>query len=86
MMGILKTLKRKYFKYKEHFAQHKNLKQTKKNILITGVNSGIGLCILKSIVNENNVFAFVNNNSDQAEKIKLTTYQFLNVILAILIT
>ena len=34
MMGILKTLKRKYFKYKEHFAQHKNLKLTKKNKLV----------------------------------------------------
>ena len=69
-MGIIKTLKRKYFKYKEYFAQHNNFKLIKKNILITGVNSGIGLCILKRIVNENNVLAFVNNNSDQAEKIK----------------
>ena len=76
-MGILKTLKRKYFKYKEHFAQHKNLKIIKKNILITGVNSGIGLCILKRIVNENNVLAFVNNNSDQAEKIKTNNLSIL---------
>ena len=76
-MGILKTLKRKYFKYKEHFTQHKNLKLIKKNILITGVNSGIGLCILKRIVNENNVLAFVNNNSDQAEKIKTNNLSIL---------
>ena len=69
-MGIFKTLKRKYIKSKELLSKNQNLRLIKKNILITGANSGLGLSIFKKIVNENNILAFVNKNSDQAEKFK----------------
>ena len=69
-MGIFKTLKRKYIKSKELLSKDQNLRLIKKNIIITGVNSGIGLSIFKKIVDENNILAFVNKNSDQAEKFK----------------
>ncbi len=69
-MGFLKTIKRKYINLNEYLFGGKNLKLSKKNILITGSNSGIGLCIFKKITSDNNVLAFVNNNSDEVSKFK----------------
>tara|TARA_B100000029_G_scaffold404910_1_gene405052 strand:+ start:1849 stop:2589 length:741 start_codon:yes stop_codon:yes gene_type:complete len=69
-MGIVKTLRRKYNILKNSLISEKKLNLSGKNILITGCNSGIGLNIFKKIVNENNVLAFVNDNSEEVDKFK----------------
>ena len=67
-MGIIKTFKRKILKAK-NIISNKNLALKDKKIIITGSNSGIGLCLLNKLSNSNKILAFVNKNSDEVEKI-----------------
>lgn len=70
-MGIRKIIKNKYYEvsYNNIFMQEKKYKN--KSILITGCNSGIGLSLVKSLLNYNNkVYATFNKNSCNLIKIK----------------
>ena len=59
-MGLFKTLKRKTITFQNLFS--KNLELKKKNIIITGANSGIALALLKTLNIHNNILAFVNRD------------------------
>ena len=67
-MGIIKTLKRKIF-YIRNVLSNKKLIIKNKNIIITGSNSGIGLSLLNQLSTSNRILSFVNNNSNEVEKI-----------------
>ena len=70
-MGLRKIIKNKYYEifYNNIFMQEKIYKN--KSILITGCNSGIGLSLVKSLLNYNNkVYATFNKNCCNLIKIK----------------
>ena len=67
-MGIIKTLKRKIF-YIRNVLSNKKLIIKNKNLIITGSNSGIGLSLLNQLSTSNRILSFVNNNSNEVEKI-----------------
>ena len=68
-MGIVKTFKRKIYKFNDYFSRNLNL--SNKNIIVTGANSGIGFDLVNKLNNNtNNILAFVNQNKDNIEKIK----------------
>ena len=52
LMGILKTLKRKFLKVNNLFS--KKLEISKENIIVTGANSGIGYQLVKTLSNFDN--------------------------------
>ena len=55
-MGLIKTLQRKMISFKNLLS--KDLEIKKKNIIITGANSGIGLALVKALNINNNILAF----------------------------
>jgi len=67
-MGLFKTLKRKTITFQNLFS--KNLELKKKNIIITGANSGIGLALLKTLNIHNNILAFVNRDKSSMSNIE----------------
>jgi len=67
-MGFIKTFKRKILNIKD-IISNKNLSIKDKNIIITGSNSGIGLSLLNKLSSANRILAFVNQNSNEVDKI-----------------
>ena len=59
-MGLFKSLQRKLVKFQNLLS--KDLKIKKKNIIITGANSGLGLALVKALNLDNNILAFVNKD------------------------
>ena len=75
-MGFVKTLKRKSLKIKNFFLKELSLKN--KNIIISGSNSGIGLELTKKLLTENNILAFVNNETNNLDN--LNNFNNLDII------
>ena len=59
-MGLFKSIKRKIILFQNLLS--KDLKIKKKNIIITGANSGLGLALVKALNLDNNILAFVNKD------------------------
>ena len=59
-MGLFKSIQRKIITFQNLFS--KDLKIKKKNIIITGANSGLGLALVKALNLDNNILAFVNKD------------------------
>lgn len=69
-MGLRRFLKNYTYKKKYKVEDFEVEKIVKKNILITGANSGIGYALTKNFLNlENKVFATYNNNKENLSKI-----------------
>lgn len=69
-MGLRRFLKNYTYKKKYKVENLKIEKIVKKNILITGANSGIGYALTKNFLNlENKVFATYNNDKENLSKI-----------------
>ena len=76
-MGIIKTFKRKIYKFNDYFS--KNLNLSNKNIIVTGANSGIGFDLVNKLNdNTNYILAFVNQKKDNIEKIKGDKIKIIN--------
>ncbi len=67
-MGIIKTIKRKFISVNNFFSKNYSLKD--KRIIITGSNSGIGLQLVKKLVNNNFIIALVNQKKDNLNEIR----------------
>tara|TARA_B100000989_G_C19436576_1_gene425419 strand:+ start:85 stop:825 length:741 start_codon:yes stop_codon:yes gene_type:complete len=67
-MGIIKTIKRRFINVSDFFSKKHSLKD--KKIIITGSNSGIGLELVKKLVNNNIIIALVNQKKDNLNEIK----------------
>ena len=67
-MGIIKTIKRRFISLNNLFSKNHLLKD--KRIIITGSNTGIGLELVKKLVNDNNIFALVNHKKNNLDEIK----------------
>ena len=59
-MGLFKSIQRKIITFQNLLS--KDLKIKKKNIIITGANSGLGLALVKALNLDNNILAFVNKD------------------------
>ena len=59
-MGLFKSIQRKIITFQNLL--FKDLKIKKKNIIITGANSGLGLALVKALNLDNNILAFVNKD------------------------
>ena len=69
-MGLRRILKTYFYKNKFKKNQY-SIDFKRKNILVTGSNSGIGLALTKKLLNlENNVFGIFNKNSNNLDQIK----------------
>jgi short-subunit dehydrogenase len=69
-MGLRRFLKNYTYKKRYKVEDFEIEKIVKKNILITGANSGIGYALTKNFLNlENKVFATYNNNKENLSKI-----------------
>jgi len=81
-MGLFKSIQRRIITFQNLLL--KNLKIKKKNIIITGANSGLGLALVKALNIDNNILAFVNRdksniiNIDGGE-IKIINWDFRNI-------
>ena len=81
-MGLFKSIQRRIITFQNLLL--KNLKIKKKNIIITGANSGLGLALVKALNIDNNILAFVNKdksniiNIDGGE-IKIINWDFRNI-------
>jgi len=81
-MGILKSLQRKVITFQNSLS--KNLKIEKKNIIITGANSGIGLALVKALNIHNNILAFVNKDKSnivniEGGQVKIINWDFRDI-------
>ena len=81
-MGLIKTLQRKMISFKNLLS--KDLELKKKNIIITGANSGIGLALVKALNINNNILAFVNKDKSnitniEGGEIKVINWDFSDI-------
>jgi NAD(P)-dependent dehydrogenase (short-subunit alcohol dehydrogenase family) len=73
-MGLRKKLL-KFFYIRKYKNKSSLVQVKKKNILITGANSGIGLALLKKLLTfENKVLATYNSNSQNLDEIKSNNF------------
>ena len=81
-MGLFKSIQRRIITFQNLLS--KNLQIKKKNIIITGANSGLGLALVKALNINNNILAFVNRdksniiNIDGGE-IKIINWDFRDI-------
>ena len=81
-MGLIKTLQRKMISFQNLLS--KNLELRKKNIIITGANSGIGLALVKALNINNNILAFVKKDKSniiniEGGEIKIINWDFTDI-------
>ena len=81
-MGLFKSLQRKIISFQNLLS--KNLEIKKKNIIITGANSGIGLALVKALNINNNILAFVNKDKSnitniEGGEIKVINWDFSDI-------
>lgn len=77
-MGLFKSIRKKTYK---NFYKIKSIfnysEISKKKIIITGANSGIGLALIKNLEKKNTILAIVNNNKKNLEEIKSDNIQII---------
>ena len=80
-MGLIKSLKKKLYKFK-FSNKFKENEIINKRIIVTGSNSGIGLAFIDLLIKKNKIIGIVNKNSENLEKFNNDNLRVINLDLS----